>query len=72
MGDCLNGAPKSAQNEPQNGSNFGSKMTLKRAQNGFPRASSSLAPLYEQNQAFSIGFKGKATNPSPRTESAGE
>ena len=66
MGDCLNGAPKSAQNEPQNGSNFGSKMTLKRAQNGFPRASSSLAPLYEQNQAFSIGFKGKTRNPEPR------
>ena len=47
-------------------------MSLKRAQNGFPRASSSLAPLYEQNQAFSIGFKGKTTNPSPRTESASE
>ena len=34
MGDCLNGAPKSAQNEPQNGSNFGSKMTLKRPKMG--------------------------------------
>ena len=38
-------------------------MTLKRAQNGLPRADTSSAPLWEQNQAFSIGFKGKTRNP---------
>ena len=66
MGNCLSRAPKSPQNGPQNGS----KMGLKRAQNGSPRADTSSTLLWDQNQAFSIGFIGKTTNPSPRTESA--
>ena len=63
MGSCLNRALKSAQNGPQNGSNFGSKRGLKRVQNGLPRPDTSSTLLWEQNQAFSIGFKGKTTNP---------
>ena len=66
MENCLNRVPKSPQNGPQNGSKIG----VKRAQNGFPRADTSSTLLWDQNQAFSIGFIGKTTNPSPRTESA--
>ena len=66
MENCLNRVPKSPQNGPQNGS----KISVKRAQNGFPRADTSSTLLWDQNQAFSIGFIGKTTNPRPRTESA--
>ena len=68
MGNRFNRAAKSRQNEPQNESNFGSEMGLKRAQNGFPRPDSSSAPIFKQNQQFSIGFKGKTRNLSGKKD----